>query len=381
MSRSGAWRAGTGIDSGAGTMGLDAIDTGRLAPPRDPVLVTGGAGYIGRYVVNRLAAAGEHVVVVDRHDEAAAAPAAAYERCDVRETLRLASIFRHHRVAAVMHLAALNGGDGSLADASRTYRNNANGTHSVLRCAAENGVGHVLLASTAAVYGAVQSGVCRESSTARAITAYGHSKWLAEGIVRNTGAASGLRHVILRLFNVAGASPGGGHTPGSSPLPDGAQAPAALVKAVCEVAVGARGAVPIHGTDYATPDGTCVRDYVHVEDVAEAHVLALAYLRAGGDSVTLNCGTGRGHSVRDVIRAGERAAGCALPVAPGPRRSGDVAVAVAQVERIGRVLGWSAARSDLDVIVASALAAERVGRAGAGTSPGNATDSAQARLQ
>ncbi len=353
----------------------------RTAPAPGSILVTGGAGYIGRYVVNRLAAAGERVVVVDRQDEAAAAPAAAFECCDVRETLRLASIFRRHRVAAVMHLAAVTGGDGSLADASRIYRNNAGGTQSVLRCAAENGVGHVLLASTASVYGAVQSGVCRESSTARAITAYGHSKWLAEGIVRNTGAASGLRHVILRLFNVAGASPGGGHSPGGEPLRAGAQAPAALVKSVCEVAVGARAAVPIHGTDYATADGTCVRDYVHVEDVVEAHVLALAYLRAGGDSVTLNCGTGRGHSVRDVIRAGERAAGCALPVAPGPRRSGDVAVAVAQVERIGRVLGWTAARSDLDAIVASALAAERVGRAGAATSPGNATDSAEARLQ
>ena len=339
------------------------------ARPAGTVLVTGGAGYIGRHVVNRLAAAGERVVVVDRHGDAGAAPAAAFERCDVRDTERLASIFKHHRIAAVMHLAALTGGAGSLADPARTYRNNAGGTASVLRCAAQAGVAHVLLSSTAAVYGAVQSGVCRESSTARPITAYGHSKCLAEGIVRNTGAASGLRHVILRLFNVAGASPGGGHSPGGEPLRAGAQAPAALVKAVCEVAVGGRGTVPIHGTDYATADGTCVRDYVHVEDVAEAHALALAYLRAGGDSVTLNCGTGRGHSVRDVIRAAERAAGRVLPVAAGPRRNGDVAVAVAEVERIGRVLGWSAAREDLDVIVASALATERVerGRAGAAT--------------
>ena len=345
------------------------------ARPAGTVLVTGGAGYIGRHVVNRLAAAGERVVVVDRHGDAGAAPAAAFERCDVRDTERLASIFRRHRIAAVMHLAALTGGAGSLADPARTYRNNAGGTASVLRCAAQAGVAHVLLTSTAAVYGAVQSGVCRESSTARPITAYGHSKRLAEKMVRGAGAMSGLRHVILRLFNVAGASPGSG------PLRAGAQGSAALVKAVCEVAVGARGAVPIHGTDYATADGTCVRDYVHVEDVAEAHALALAYLRAGGDSVTLNCGTGRGHSVRDVIRAAERAAGCALPVAPGPRRNGDVAVAVAEIERIGRVLGWTAARSDLDAIVASALAAERVGRAGAATSPGNATDSAEARLQ
>ena len=318
------------------------------ARPTGTVLVTGGAGYIGRYVVNRLAAAGERVVVVDRHGDAGAAPAAAFERCDVRDTERLASIFRHHRIAAVMHLAALTGGAGSLADPARTYRNNAGGTASVLRCAAQAGVAHVLLTSTAAVYGAVQSGVCRESSTARPITAYGHSKRLAEKMVRGAGAMSGLRHVILRLFNVAGASPGGG------PL-----------------RVGGRGAVPIHGTDYATADGTCVRDYVHVEDVAEAHALALAYLRAGGDSVTLNCGTGRGHSVRDVIRAAERAAGRVLPVAQLKRRNGDVAVAVAEVERIGRVLGWSAARGDLDVIVASAMAAERAerGRAGAATSP------------
>ena len=317
------------------------------------ILVTGGAGYIGRRLVNRLAASGERVIVVDCRGDGAATPLAAFERCDVRDTERLALIFRRRRIAAVMHLAALMGGAESNADPAQTYSNNAGGTASVLRCAAESGVEHLVLASTAAVYGAAKSGVCRESSPSRPITAYGHSKWLAEQLVRGASAASNMRHVNLRLFNVAGASPDGGLSP------DGAAASPALVRAVCEVAARGRGAVQINGADYATADGTCVRDYVHVDDVADAHLRALAYLRGGGAPVTLNCGTGRGHSVREVVRAVERAAGRVLPVAVGVRRKGDAAAAVAAVERIRRILGWSAVRDDLDFIVASALAVER----------------------
>ena len=277
---------------------------------------------------------------------------AEFHQRDIQSDAALDTVFGRHRFAAIMHLAASTVVSESVANPGKYYRNNAVATARLVRRAVAHRVRHFIFASTAAVYGIPPGGLCRETSPTVPINPYGQSKSMAEKAIEAACGASGLRHVIFRYFNVAGAGADGA-------LGQRGRGSTHLVKIACEVATGTRGTIEIFGTDYATPDGTCIRDYVHVEDVAAAHVAALGYLRAGGRSATLNCGVGMGYSVREVIRAVERAAGRPLPVQETDRRPGDPAVLVAVPDRIRRVLDWSPKRDGLDRIATSALAWER----------------------
>jgi UDP-glucose 4-epimerase len=210
----------------------------------------------------------------------------------------------------------------------------------------------VVFSSTAAVYGMPASGEADEDTATAPINPYGSSKLMSETMLRDLSAASALRHVILRYFNVAGCDPGGriGQSTREATL---------LIKVACEHAVGKRDRLSVFGTDYPTPDGTCIRDYIHVDDLAAAHLDALDHLRAGGASETLNCGYGHGYSVREVIGAVERASGRRLTVVEEPRRAGDPPMLIARSERLKSVFGWRPRHDDLDFIVGTALAWER----------------------
>lgn len=271
---------------------------------------------------------------------------------DVGDAELIQRVLREHAIDTVLHLAARTVVPESVRDPLRYYAGNTCATHSLLSCCARAGVANFVFASSAAVYGMPACGVASEDTPTAPINPYGASKLMSEWMLRDLAAASGLRYAVLRYFNVAGSDLRGriGHSTRNSTL---------LIKAACEVAVGHRDRIEIHGTDFATPDGTGVRDYIHVDDLARAHVDALAYLRAGGDPVVLNCGYGRGASVREVLRAAERANGRAIAMIEHPRRPGDTPLLIADAARIRQVLGWSPHYDDLDLIVASALAWER----------------------
>ena len=318
------------------------------------VLVTGGAGYIGSHVVRQLQECGESVVVLDNLSNGSrdAVGGAEFYQGDVRDAALLESIFRTWKVSAVMHFAAVTMVSESVANPAKYYLNNTVGTANLLQCAAAGEVEHFLFSSTAAVYGAPPGGVCRESTATVPINPYGRSKLMSEEMLRDISQVSSMGHVILRYFNVAGADSSGN-------LGQCGKVSTHLFKVACEVAAGSRERLEIYGTDYPTADGTCVRDYLHVEDLASAHLAALRYLREGGDSTTLNCGYGRGFSVREVVAAVERAANRPLPVAEAARRPGDPPILVAAPERLLRVLDWQPGFDDLDTIARSALDWER----------------------
>ena len=232
------------------------------------------------------------------------------------------------------------------------YRNNTSNSRSLIEAAVRGNVKHFIFSSTAAVYGNPARMPIAEDDPTVPLSPYGWSKLMTEMILRDTAAAHPLRHVALRYFNVAGADPQlrtGLSTPGATHL----------IKVAVEAALGRRGRIDVFGTDYDTPDGTCIRDFIHVSDLAQAHVAALRYLRSGGESVTLNCGYGRGYSIREVLDAVRRAAGHPFPVHFGERRAGDIVVSVAAANRIREVLGWTPELDDLDTIVRHALAWER----------------------
>ena len=237
-------------------------------------------------------------------------------------------------------------------DPLKYYENNTVSTHALLRCCLEADVRHFVFSSTAAVYGTPADGLAAEDTPTAPINPYGTSKLMSEWILRDLAAASALRYVALRYFNVAGSDTSGriGQATPNATL---------LVKVACEAAVGKRPGVSIFGTDYPTPDGTGVRDYLHVEDLASAHVDALAYLRGGGASATLNVGYGHGYSVRQVLAAVERAAQVKLRVEEQPPRAGDPPALIARAERIRKELGWQPRLDDLDAIVRTSLEWER----------------------
>ena len=317
------------------------------------ILVTGGAGYIGSHVLLQLRARAERVVVLDDLSrgfrqavlDAPLIVGKVGDRDTVLEALRA------HQVDTVMHFAAYTIVPESVGEPLKYYGNNTCSTRTLLECCLEAGVRHVVFSSTAAVYGMPSSGVASEDTPPAPLNPYGTSKLMSEWMLRDVSGASGLRHVALRYFNVAGSDTEcrvGQATPNAT----------LLIKVACQHAVGKRPFISIFGTDYPTADGTGVRDYIHVQDLASAHLDALDYLRSGGDSTVLNVGYGHGYSVREVIQSVERVSGRRLTVREEPRRPGDPPALVAEAERIRRRLGWTPKLDDLDTIVRTALAWE-----------------------
>jgi UDP-glucose 4-epimerase len=319
------------------------------------VLVTGGAGYIGSHMVHALVAAGERVVVLDNLSTgfdwavAGSVPLIVGETGDQN---LLATIIKEQGVEAIIHFAASIVVPDSVADPLGYYKNNTVNSRALLECAVQGGVQHFIFSSTAAVYGNPEHTPVREDDPLMPMSPYGSSKLMTEIMLRDAGVAHGLKHVILRYFNVAGADPEG--RTGQS-----TKGATHLIKVAVETALGRREKMDIFGTDYPTPDGTCVRDYIHVNDLAAAHLDALHYLRAGGSSITANCGYGRGYSVREVIDTVKRVSGADFRVDTSPRRPGDPAAIVASSDRARATLGWRPRYDDLSIIVDHALAWER----------------------
>ena len=313
------------------------------------VLVTGGAGYIGSHAVKALRASGQTVIVYDNFSQghrAATTHATAVVEGDIHETWRIQEAIERHGIDAVMHFAAwLSVGD-SVKDPVGYYRNNVTGALSVLDAMVQSGVHRLVFSSTCAIFGLPETVPIHEDLPKRPINAYGETKLAIEQALPHYERAYGLRSIALRYFNAAGADPDGelgeDHSPELHVIP----------RAI-DAALG-RGSFHVFGDDYPTPDGTCLRDYVHVNDLASAHVLALEALRAGERSGAFNLGNGRPTSVRDVIASVERVAGRPVPYQLGPRRDGDPAALFASSERIKRELGWKPELEALDVIVETA---------------------------
>ncbi len=318
------------------------------------ILVTGGAGYIGSHVVRQLGAAGKDLIVLDNLSTGfeAAVTAGEFIIGDTGDAALLDRLFAGHNIDTVMHFAAHTIVPESVADPLKYYRNNTASSRTLLEAALKNGVAHVVFSSTAAVYGVPAGGKAAEDSPTAPINPYGTSKLMTEWMLRDLAKAGGPRYVSLRYFNVAGCEPTGtiGQSTPKATL---------LVKVACEHAVGKRPNISIFGTDYPTPDGTGLRDYIHVEDLASAHLDALTYLQAGGESTTLNCGYGHGYSVRDVLKAVEKVNEAPLIINEEPRRAGDPPELVAIAEQIRTTLGWTPRYDDLDTIVRTSLAWER----------------------
>jgi len=318
------------------------------------ILVTGGAGYIGSHVVRQLGAAGENVVTLDNLCTGFREAVTSGELIvgETGDAGLLERLFRDHDIDTVMHFAAHTIVPESVAEPLKYYRNNTASSRTLLEVAHKHGVRHVVFSSTAAVYGIPADGRAAEDTPTQPINPYGTSKLMTEWMLRDLAIAGGPSYVALRYFNVAGCEPTGriGQSTPKATL---------LVKVACEAATGRRPGVSIFGTDYPTPDGTGLRDYIHVEDLASAHLAALAYLRAGGESTTLNCGYGHGYSVRDVLRAVERVSGNPLNITEQERRAGDPPELVAVADRVRDVLRWQPQFDDLDTIVRTSLQWER----------------------
>jgi UDP-glucose 4-epimerase len=319
------------------------------------VLVTGGAGYIGSHMVHELADAGERVIVLDNLSTGfrSALPASVPLFVgDTGDQSLVASILATHDVTAIIHFAASIVVPDSVRDPLGYYRNNTMNSRSLLEEAVKAGVRQFIFSSTAAVYGNPDNLPVSEQAPTKPMSPYGTSKLMTEIMLHDVAAAHELKYVILRYFNVAGADP---------KSRTGQSTPAAthLIKVAVETALGSRPKIDVYGSDYPTPDGTCIRDYIHVSDLARAHSAALAHLRRGGASMTFNCGYGHGYSVLEVIEAVKRAAGRDFAVQMMPRRAGDPAGIVADASRIRGVLKWAPQLDDLDTIVSHALAWER----------------------
>src|SRR6516164_61663 len=319
------------------------------------ILVTGGAGYIGSHMVHELVDAGESVTVLDNLSTGFRylIPATVqFVSGSTGDRALVDEIVARQNVTAIIHFAASIVVPESVSDPLGYYSNNTMNTCALLDTAIKAGVRQFIFSSTAAVYGMSDAVPVRESAPTVPISPYGTSKLMSEIMLHDASKAHGLRFVILRYFNVAGADPN---------MRTGQATPAAthLIKVACETAIGKRPKMDVFGTDYPTPDGTCIRDYIHVSDLVQAHSSALAYLRSGGASATFNCGYGRGASVFEVVDAVRRASGREFPVEVSPRRPGDPPALVANVDRIRTTLPWRPQFQNLDTIVAHALAWEK----------------------
>lgn len=318
------------------------------------ILVTGGAGYIGSHVVRMLTDAGEQVVVLDNLSTGFADAVLGAELVvgDTGDRELVSRILTDNRVNTVLHFAAHTIVPESVEKPLKYYGNNTCSTRNLLECCSHAGVKYFIFSSTAAVYGIPEGPSCTEESPLAPINPYGTSKLMSEMMLRDLSIATDMRHVVLRYFNVAGSDPEGriGQSTEKATL---------LIKVAAEVVVGKREQLYVFGTDYPTADGTGVRDYIHVDDLADAHIKAIDYLRKGGDSVTLNCGYGHGYSVREVIDAVNRVNGSAIKVREEARRAGDPPTLIAKAEKIQSLLGWIPAHDDLDFIVKTSLDWER----------------------
>ena len=318
------------------------------------ILVTGGAGYIGSHVVKQLVKQGRNVVVLDNLSTGFHQSVLGAELItgDTGDATLVSQLLRDHNVGSVMHFAAHTIVPESVSNPLKYYKNNTCSSRNLLDCCANHGVAHFIFSSTAAVYGMPEGGLAREDSPMSPINPYGTSKLMTEWMLRDLSAATPLRHVALRYFNVAGCDPEGqiGQSTRNATL---------LTKVACEAAVGRREKIFIFGTDYDTPDGTGVRDYIHVEDLADAHLKALTYLEQGGSSSTFNCGYGHGYSVRDMLKMVEKVSGAPLNIEELPRRAGDPPSLIADANRIRTTLGWTPQYDDLETIVRTALNWER----------------------
>jgi UDP-glucose 4-epimerase len=315
------------------------------------VLVTGGAGYIGSHMVFDLLDRGEEVVVVDNLSTGARwvlPPEANLVEGDIGDDIVLDRVMGRGGIDTVIHFAGSIVVPDSVADPLGYYLNNTIKSRTLIAAAVRHGVRNFIFSSTAAVYGQPKSVPVSEGAPTIPVSPYGTSKLMTEWMLRDSGRAHGLGNVSLRYFNVAGADPRG-RTGQSSPYATH------LIKTACQTLLGQRPHLEIFGTDYDTPDGTCIRDYIHVSDLIAAHADAMRYLRAGGTSGIFNCGYGRGYSVLQVIRAVEKVAGKKLNVRRAPRREGDSVAIVAAGEQARAVLGWVPRHDNLDEIVASAL--------------------------
>ncbi|MFL6802475.1 MAG: UDP-glucose 4-epimerase GalE [Xanthobacteraceae bacterium] len=323
------------------------------------VLVTGGAGYIGSHMVHELVDRGEQVVVVDNFSTGfrwAVPPDVPLVEAETGDGDLMRSVMERHGVDAIIHFAASVVVPESVSQPLDYYRNNTANSRTLIAAAVAAGVRRFIFSSTAAVYGNPAQVPVPEDAPPAPMSPYGSSKLMTEIMLRDAGEAHDLRYVTLRYFNVAGADPmlrTGQSTRGATHL----------IKVAVETALGARPRIEVYGTDYPTPDGTCIRDYIHVTDLTRAHIDALRYLRADGASVTLNCGYGHGFSVLDVIETVKKVSGVDFSVQLGPRRPGDPARIVAACERARSLLGWQPQLDDLATIVGHALAWERKLRA------------------
>jgi UDP-glucose 4-epimerase len=318
------------------------------------ILVTGGAGYIGSHVVRQLGEAAENVIVLDNLGRGFRQAVTAGELIvgDVGDFGLVSRLLAERKIDTVMHFAAHTIVPESVADPLKYYGNNTCATRSLLQACVENNVKNFVFSSTAAVYGLPEQDLADEESPTRPINAYGTSKLISEWMLRDVAAVSRLRYVALRYFNVAGSDPGGR-------IGQATQGATLLTKVACEAMVGKRTHVSIFGSDYPTPDGTGMRDYLHVEDLAAAHLNALDYLRGNGKSVTLNVGYGHGYSVREVLRMVETVGGKRLVIREEARRAGDPPYLVARADRIRAELGWQPQYDDLAAIVSHSLAWEQ----------------------
>ena len=318
------------------------------------ILVTGGAGYIGSHVVRQLGDRGDNVVVLDNLSTGRK-EAVLYGQLVIGDTgdkELVLKLLREHNIQSILHFAANTVVPESVEKPLQYYRNNSANVLSLLECCQQAGVAHFIFSSTAAVYGTPDTLMVTEQSPTRPESPYGSSKLMSEWLIRDFAATGALRHVTLRYFNVAGADPEariGQATPNATHL----------IKVAVEALCDKRDSVAVFGTDYPTPDGTGVRDYIHVEDLAAAHLSALDYLRSNGKSVTLNCGYGHGYSVLEVLETAEKIAGKALNIKYSPRRAGDLAAIAADSTQLRQLLNWQPRYADLETIVKHALGWEQ----------------------
>jgi len=323
-------------------------------PSNPTVLVTGGAGYIGSHTVLQLVARGERVVVLDDLSTGfrQAVRDVPLVVGNVGDRRLVDALLAEHKVDTIIHFAAHTIVPESVSNPLKYYGNNTCATRSLLEAASQAGVKHFVFSSTAAVYGIPSTGHASEDSPTAPINAYGTSKLMSEWMLRDLCSATPMRHVVLRYFNVAGSDPQGR-------IGQSTRAATLLVKVACEAAVGKRPYLSVFGTDYPTPDGTGVRDYIHVEDLATAHLNSLDYLRAGGKSLIANAGYGHGYSVREVLSSVEKIAGIKLDIREEPRRAGDPPSLVARCDKVRELLKWQPRFDDIDTIVRTSLEWEK----------------------